>query len=352
MSNAEREGQFREAFVQQAKWCRQLGSPLTGLLMDCLAHSLDHKTQTGRTVLSWSGHFDAMGDAVPLRLAGALHALVRRGRLPGLAAHYPPAPLADPDVFQEAVCAAIVEADEEILPWLEFAPQTNEVARSAVLQAGLSLIAEETRLPLALFELGASAGLNLFADRYSYDLNGTAFGETGSAVQLSPLWQGPDPSSYRYHVASRRGCDRNPLDVSDPGHRERLISYVWPDQPERFQRVEAAIDIARAEPPHLDKADAADWVEEMFNAPPERGRARVLFHTIAYQYFDADSKARIETKMEEAGAQASDDAPLAWLSFEQFEQDGPRLTLQQWPDRTQRVLAHADAHCRSIMWAG
>ncbi len=67
------------AFRQQAVWCRQLGSPLTGLLMDVLAERLDHSTAVGRRVLDWPGRPAAGNDAVPLRLAGGLHALMAPG---------------------------------------------------------------------------------------------------------------------------------------------------------------------------------------------------------------------------------------------------------------------------------
>ena len=74
------EAAVREAFAKQAGWCRQLGSPFTALLCESLRDRLDRTTATGARVLDWSG--DAVMDALPLRLTGALHALVRRGRLP------------------------------------------------------------------------------------------------------------------------------------------------------------------------------------------------------------------------------------------------------------------------------
>ncbi|MBP0650232.1 DUF2332 family protein, partial [Mycobacterium tuberculosis] len=113
-------------------------------------------------VLDWPGaRPDAGGDSVPLRLAGALNGLVRAGRLPALARLYPPTALPDPETFSAALLAAIREADADLLPWLESAPQTNEVGRSVQIFAGLSVLAAETGLTLALYELGASAGLNL-----------------------------------------------------------------------------------------------------------------------------------------------------------------------------------------------
>src|SRR6478736_10287630 len=67
----------RSAFAEQAHWCRQLGSPFTALLCEALAAGLDADTEGGRVILDWRGNPFAQADALPLRVAGALHALVR-----------------------------------------------------------------------------------------------------------------------------------------------------------------------------------------------------------------------------------------------------------------------------------
>lgn len=331
-------------------WCAKLGSPFTAQLMAGLEHSLDRQTKTGRTILDWQGQSDARGDAVALRLAGAFHALVRRGRLPDLAALYPPHALPCAEALDAAVTAALFEADAEICDWLQFPPQTNEVARSAVLYPGLMVIAAETKLPLALHEIGASAGLNLIPDKYAYRLGEASLGAAESAVNLSPQWSGVVPSGLEPTIVSRRGCDRNPIDVSDGAQLERLISYVWPDQPERISRVEAAVKLFGDVETEIDAADAADWVEEMFEAPAMPGVVRVLFHSITYQYFPDGVQSRIATAMQAAGRRATPEAPLAWLAFEQHQNEGPRLTLRLWPDGEMRVLAVADAHVRAVRW--
>ena len=152
---------IQNIFDEQAHWCEKLGSPFTACLLKGLGKNLDHSTATGSKILNWVGQPNATGDAVALRLAGALHGLVRAGVLPALSAYYPPHPLPDEKELAGAAMAAIAQADAQICAWLEFAPQTNEVARSSLLYTGMRVITEQTSLLLALFELGASAGLNL-----------------------------------------------------------------------------------------------------------------------------------------------------------------------------------------------
>lgn len=184
------EAEVRAAFARQAVWCGRLGSPFTARLMAGLGRRLDRGTETGRTVLDWPGEPDARGDSVPLRLAGALHALVRRGRLAELAAYYPPNPAPKSGALADAAMAAIAEADGEVATWLAFPPQTNEVARSGVLYPGLRVVAAETGAPLALFEVGASGGLNLIPDRFGYRFGKAVYGRAGSPVMLAPDWTG------------------------------------------------------------------------------------------------------------------------------------------------------------------
>ena len=253
----------RDAFAAQAEACAERGSPFTGLLCEALGHSLDRSTEVGRRVLDWPGRPDARGDSVPLRLAAGLHALVRRGRVPRLAALYPPNSPPEAEALRAALAEAVADAEADLLPWLDLPPQTNEPMRSGPLMAGLLAVAAETGgLPLALHEIGASAGLVLVLDRYDHRLGGAAAGTPGAAVTIAPAWEGgPPPQEEPVRVANRRGCDLDPLDVTDPEDRERLLAYVWPDQADRLARTKAAIGVAAPDPPRLDRAEAAAWAE-------------------------------------------------------------------------------------------
>ena len=342
----ERAETVREGFREQARWCERLGSPFTARLCAVLAETLDPDTRLGARLLAWLG--DPMTDALALRLCGGLHALVRADDAPSLASLYPPAPLPSEEALRAAVAKTLVERAAELDPWLDSAPQTNEVGRSAVLMSGLLVAADRFRLPLRLFELGASAGLNLQLDRYGYDLGGAGAGDPGSALQMKPEWRGAPPPAAPVWIAGRAGVDLNPVDPV--AERERLLAYVWPDQPRRLAQLEAALDIAAEDGPRIEAGDAADWLEHRLSVYPEPGVCRVVLHSVAFQYFSEEAQQRIKARLDEAGALASEEAPIAWLRLEKLAEDEHfSLRLRTCPGEG-RLLAWSHPHGAWVEW--
>ncbi len=346
------QGAVLRAFETQAENCDRLGSPFTAHLCRRLAVILDHGTALGRAVNDWP--LDPAGSALALRLCGALHGTVRAGRAPPLARLYPPASDTGP-ALDAALRAAIAEQGGNLLGMIESAPQTNEVARSAVLLGGLLTIAAETGLALALNEIGTSAGLNLHPDCYAYDLGqGRRWGPADAPLTISCDWRGAcPPLDARLEIASRAGADLAPIDPADGPAGERLLGYIWPDQPARLERAAAALAHAAAHKVALTRAEAADWAEARLAAAPEPGIVRVLMHSIAWQYFPVATQGRITTALTGAGAAATRDAPLAWL---RFEPDGIRdtaaIVLTLWPGGETRALGRGDYHGRFAEWHG
>ena len=343
------------AFLKQAEFCRLFAAPLTAAVCEAAVFALDNRSATGRAIIGWTG--DAVADALMMRWTGGCNALVRVGRAPELAALYPPAALPSVEALAEALRQLLADParDADLCGWLASPPQTNEVARSGVLMPGMMVIAAATGLPLRLFELGCSAGLNLNLDRFGYDLGGHAAGDSAAPVQLKPAWDGPQPPAAVVEVLARRGTDINPLDIADARVRERLLAYVWPDQPERVARAEAAIALAESLPPLIERADAADWLESQ--VAPQPGSVAVVFHSIAFQYFPPATKARIASHMAAQGARATPAAPLAWLRYEMDDASVaglPTLRLTLWsggaPD--EQLLAHAHPHGSFVQWHG
>lgn len=352
------EAEVRSAFAKQAAICTASGAPFTGRVCGLIGERLDRSSAIGRRVLDWPGNPSHEGDALALRLAGGLHGLARSGADQTLGAVYPPnAAPEDDDALWDILKRSLVSHDAQLEPWLDGPPQTNEVGRSGGLMAGLLVLAGRFGLPFALYELGASAGLNTRLDRYAYRLGRTEAGEAGSAVRLSPEWRGEaSPPVAEVRVVRRAGVDRNPLDPTDPATRDRLSAYVWVDQRERLARLarlEAALEIAATTPARIDTGDAADWLEAELAIAPEPGVCRVVMHTIAFQYFPPEVQARVRARIEAAGARATEDAPLAWLTYEAegsgFER-WPVLRLRAWPGGDDVALARGHPHGAWYEW--
>lgn len=324
---------LRDAFLGQANSCAALGSPFMARLMTLCAERLDSQSALGQQLCDWPGDVSSKGHSLPLRLAGGLHALVLNGH--ALAAHYPPNQTSD-DALWGAVAHAIETEGTALAPWIASPPQTNEVRRSAALIVAASLLSARHGLPLALSELGASAGLNLHFDLYGCG----ALGAQNSPVQLVPEITGPAPAPHPIRVHSRAGVDLTPLDPSD---QIRLLSYLWPDQPERLRLTRAALSL---NPPRPEAGDAAPWLAERLDHTHE-GALHLVYHTVAFQYFPPDTQAACLQALEEAGARATKTAPLAHLSFEADDTSpGAALTLTTWPGGQIEPLGRVDFHGR------
>ena len=344
---------IRQNFRDQAVACADLGSPFTARLCALLADLLTHDTPVGEKVLTWPGDASHSADSVPLRLCGTLHGLVRAGQAPALAPLYPPAiGWQDEAAFAAALGTTLMQQAPQILAGLRHAPQTNEVRRTAALLPGFLTIARETGLPLWLSELGCSAGLNLLWDQFRVTLDGQHHGPGGSTVEITPEWRGTPPPVGKVSVVGRRGVDLNPLDVSRPFVADRLMAYIWPDQADRLQRTQAAIELFNQFSPGIDQGDAVTWLETRLGAQPA-GACHVVYHTIAWQYFPAQAQARGAAMLAKAGEMATAQTPLAHLAMEaDGAGPGAKISLTIWPGGDARVLGRADFHGRWVEWAG
>ena len=262
---------------------------------------------------------------------------------------YPPTTPVDDATLWHAVDHALEANQTAILAFIESPPQTNEVARSAALAGGFLTIAAMTSLPLTLFEIGASAGLNLHWDSYAYDLGGLRIGEADGLPKMAPLWDGPAPPAITPVIRRRAGCDRMPIDVRSNHDVLRLRAYVWPDQTDRQQRLVQAVAKARSSPIPIERADAADWAERRLTRL-RKGVTTVLFHSIVWQYIAQDSRQRLQDMIEETGRRATAERPFAWLRMEPETPKAASLRLTFWPEGESLFLADVDYHGSWIRW--
>ncbi|MGP3933415.1 DUF2332 domain-containing protein [Nonomuraea sp. KM88] len=187
--------------------------------------------------------------------------------------------------------------------------QTNEPARCAALYPLLASLPQ----PLALLEVGASAGLCLLPDRYGYDYDGRLAGDLGSPVRLrchvegEPFAEWPGPGAVT--VAWRAGIDLNPLDVTDPDDVRWLRTLVWPEHHDRLDRLDAAIAVARDDPPRVVRGDLnARLGEVAAQAPPHA--TLVVVDTAVLFYVPEDDRAAFVAQVEGLGCHwISQEAP-------------------------------------------
>jgi len=184
--------------------------------------------------------------------------------------------------------------------------QTNEVGRCAVLLPALP------SGPLALVEVGASAGLCLLLDRFYYEFGSTAVGERSSPVHLRCTVRGPVPLPRALpQVVWRRGLDVSPINVRDEDAVRWLLACVWPDQRERRHRLEAAIDLAKANPPAVSAGDLVDDLPAVLAEAPDDVQL-IVFHSAVLNYLNPDRRRAFADVL----ACASKRREIVWLSNE------------------------------------
>ena len=333
----------RAAFRIQEFYCAKNGAPIYARICTAIAEGLTRESKVGTCVLDWPG--EPTRDALPLRFIGGLHALVRAGKDAGLAAIFA-GETTDPARVAADLNRALIAHDDDLLPWLDGPPQTNEPGRSGSLMTGLLEVARRHGPKIELLEIGSSAGLNLLIDRYAFDLGGTKVGPADSPVTLTPEWKGAAPEPAPIKIVSVRGCDIQPLNATDPAVATRLLAYVWPEMPVRFGRMERAIAMQREKAVDLVQSDAADWVEARLAEPQELGVTRVLMHSVVWQYLPETVADRIRAAMAAAGARATADRPLAWVMVEPNRAFAEHvIRVRSWPgDGEWVVLGTAHAH--------
>jgi hypothetical protein len=343
-----REAAAHDELLRQAGLCRTLGSPFVAAVLEAGHRQILRAPLTAALMAGWPG--DPAAAALAMRFNGALHALARRNDPASLGALY----RGEHDDFDGAIGAALAMQDAFVAEWMRHPTQTNEVGRAASLIAALTVARQVTGCPFELLELGASCGLNLNLGHYSYDLGGVRAGEPGSPVHIAPQWRGaPPPAAGAVAIAAAQGVDLRPLDPADFATRERLLSFVWADQPARAARLESALAIAQRFPPRIERADAAGWLAARLGQPQPAGLCRVVMHSMVAQYLSEADREAMLGSLHGAGRQATAERPLAWISFEWTrDRREVQLWLTCWPGGTARQLATCHPYGDWIDWHG
>jgi hypothetical protein len=284
-----------------------------------------------------------------LRLLAALHYLALDGRAPGLARAYAGEGEAWP-AFRET----LARESKWVAHFLrKQGMQTNEVQRCYGLLPAFLLAAAETGRELDLIELGPSAGFNLLWDRYAYRYGAERWGKADAPIELSGELRAPLPGgllAIRPVVRRRLGIDLNPIDVKSEHGARLLRSFIWPDQIERLERLERAIEVVRADPPQILRGDYLELLEPLLNERSDEALT-VVYQTASLSHLSSEERLGVEEILTRAGERG----PLAFISGEHPPNDPTdywQLRFQLWPGGEPQILARLDYHGRWLEWLG
>ncbi|OBF79943.1 hypothetical protein A5791_09700 [Mycobacterium sp. 852002-51163_SCH5372311] len=347
-------GHLVHTLRSQGRFCGASGSSMYDELFGRVADDVE---AGGVFATILAGCEDAPSrQAVPLRLLGGLHRMVLDGRAPALRRWYPStggswdAQAAWPEILRVAAAnTGLLRAA------LDQPPQTNEVGRSAVLVGALLRINHGFDFPVRLFEIGSSAGLNLRADRYHYRYAGGQWGPADSPVTIDDAWHGALPPPGALRIVERHGYDIAPLDVTGGTGVDgemTLLSYVWPDQQARLDRLRGAIAVARQLPARLVRKTASAAVAGLTLTD---GALTVLWHSITWQYLSGEERAAVRDGVDALAGQAGARSPFAHLTLEPAR-DGPGgelkflVRVRSWPGGELQVLGECHPHGPPVNW--
>lgn len=254
---------------------------------------------------------------LPVLLFAAVHLLVLEGRAPTLADHYPNVSMrpASGDPFP-AFRAVTLDHADEIRSLIAARPtQTNEIGRCALFLPAFAAVERETG-PLAHVDVGASAGLNLLLPRYSYDYDGHRIDGDDEAPLLPCSQRGTPPDGVVLprrapNVAAAVGIDNAPIDIADDDAVRWLEACVWPDMVDRFERLRAAVALARRHRPTVLPGDAVDTLGEAVDSIRPHGHPIVTTSWVLN--YLSDHRRSVFVDRLEAHAREGD---LTWVAAE------------------------------------
>ena len=297
-----------------------------------------------------------MGQPAPNMLFGAVEYLLLQGMEHPLAAHYPI--LSGPERPQgpafplfRAFCLEHRDQVGELIATRR--TQTQVVRRCTCLLPAFGLVYLEAAAPLALIDVGASAGLNLNFDRYAYRYRRAGsevlrWGRGAARVELEADLRGPGTMPQpplEIPIASRDGIDVNPVDLADPDELLWLRALIWPEHVERHdQLVDAAAELKHS-PIRLHRGDATRDLSHLLERVPAE-LALVVYSTIALYQIPREHRRRIKAVLE---AQ-SQKRPVWQIALEGVHP--PSLTLTRYLEGSGQteLLARASPHGWWIEW--
>ena len=289
-------------------------------------------------------------------LLGAVHFLLLSGIPSPLANYYPslstnPRPRQEAYEYFRAFCLEHADTIRSLVTTQRV--QTNEVQRCTGLMPAFGLVAKRSgNRPLALVEIGPSAGLHMPWDRYGYSYEDAGYtGNRASPVQIACIPEGqvpPPVPDFLPIVSCRVGIDLAPIDIRDEQAMRWLRALIWPEHIDRARLLELAVQVAREDPPSIVAGDAAQVLPQVLSTiPPET--VLCVYHS----YTLNQCPAPIREKILEHLRGFSQEKDLFEISLEWYSgQNQPHLELFSYKaGKVKReLLAYCESHGRTIEW--
>lgn len=229
--------------------------------------------------------------------------------------------------------------------------QTCVLRRCACLLPAFARVVSQAPGPLAMLEIGPSAGLNLLWDRYRYDYGGELhWGDPQSEVLLETERRGDQPLPDlpgSIEVVWRTGVDLNPVDLGDGDQVRWLRALIFPEHLERHAQLRAAIRVARHHPPRLVRGDAAERLPELLEEAP-REATLVTFATHTLVQFPRESLVSLLKALQRHGERR----PLFFVSMEGTAVRHSELFLTRYAGGARETIKLADCnpHGQWLEW--
>jgi hypothetical protein len=301
---------------------------------------------------AWEKH------ALPNLFLGAVQLLLLKGEHHQLAAFYPSLNNASRhyDYVYPYFRSFVLEHKDEISEIIQRrSVQTNEVGRCAILVPAFELATRQAEnRPVAMIEVGSSAGLTLLWDRYHYRYDeNLQCGPSNSPVQIECLLLGekrPPVPERLPKIASRLGIDLNPVDLNDQESVQWLRALVWPEQQKRVRQLETAIQLAKRDPPKIVAGDALDILPSLIDHIPDEFQV-CIYHSFTLSLASGKPRERLEELL----AKVSEGRNLLHVSLEWAKNsESPLLSLASLNrgEKTEKTLAKCNAHGEWLEWLG
>lgn len=292
------------------------------------------------------------GQPVPNMLLGAVHYLLLSGIEHPLAAYYPNIaaehPL-DPTYAIYEFTTFCEEYEQEIIELLNSRlVQTNEVRRCAYLYPGFCTIYAMARKPLALIEIGTSAGLQLLWDQYGYNYGDRQmYGNKQSDFVIPSEIRGehvPFLSEHSPPVSERIGLDLHVNNLSDPDDYLWLRALIWPEHTDRLNRFDQAAAHIKRERPTLIEGNGVALLPDI-TAKISEESALCVFHTHVANQFSSQDKAALEAYIQKLGGERD-----VFHMYNNMSDTNLHLDAYIDGKAHRSTLAQTDGHGRWFRW--